>query len=110
MFVLSQSEDDPLAALVRRAAQQMLQTAVEAEVTECLDRARYQRTTAEEAFRGSRNGKGQERQLTVSSGTIKVKLPHVSDRPAGSEPFESQLIKPYQRRSQTLTELFPKLF
>ncbi len=110
LFVLSKHEDDPLEALVRRAAQQMLQAALEAEVTECLDRARYERATSEEAFRGYRNGKGKERKLTVGSGTIKINMPRVTDLPEGQGPFESQLIKPYQRRSQTLTELFPKLF
>lgn len=30
--------------------------------------------------------------------------------PEGQEPFESKLVKPYQRRSRSVTEVFPKLF
>ena len=110
LFVLSDKEaDDPLEALVRRAAQQMLQEALEREVEEFLERRRYQRS-AEEQFRGYRNGMAKERQVTIGSGTIKVQMPRVSDVPDQEQPFASQLIKPYQKRSNTLSELFPKLF
>jgi transposase-like protein len=48
--------------------------------------------------------------LTVGSGTIKLPVPRVADVPADQEPFASQLVQPYQRRSQSLDEVFPKLF
>lgn len=110
LFVLSDKEDDPLEALVRRAAQAMLQEALEQEVEEFLARRRYQRPADSTAFRGYRNGTAQARKISVGSGTIKVKVPRVSAVPQTQEPFASQLIKPYQKRSQTLSELFPKLF
>jgi len=110
LFVSSEHEPDPLEALVRRAARQMLQTALEHEVTEFLQRSAYQRSGEPEEFRGYRNGYARERKVVVGSGAIKVRMPRVSDVPPNHEPFASQLIKPYQKRSQTLREVFPKLF
>jgi transposase-like protein len=88
----------------------MLQAALEAEVNDYLQRHPQQRRAADGEFRGYRNGSAKERQVTLGSGTIKVKAPRVSDVPASQEPFASQILKPYQRRSQTLSEVFPKLF
>lgn len=110
IFTVSEKDDDPIEALVRRGAKVMLQAALEHEVAEYLERSRHQRSENESEFRGYRNGHSQERQLTIGSGTIKIKTPRVSDVPAGQERFESQIVKPYQRRSKTLEQVFPKLF
>jgi transposase-like protein len=110
MFTVSATEDDPLEALVRRGAQVMLEAALEQEVREYLERGRHQRSGPERELRGYRNGSAKERQITIGSGTIKIKAPRVSDVPAQQEPFESQLVKRYQRRSLSLQEVFPKLF
>lgn len=103
-------EDDPLEAISRQGAQRMLTAALEREVEEYLERQRYVRRLDESEFRGYRNGYGRERQVTIGSGTIKVRAPRVSDTPAEQEPFASKILKPYQKRSQKLAELFPKLF
>jgi len=103
-------EDDPLEALSRQGAQRMLSAALEREVEEYLERQRYVRAPEETEFRGYRNGYGRERQVTVGSGTIKVRAPRVSDTPTAQEPYESKILKPYQKRSQKIAELFPKLF
>lgn len=113
LFSLSGKEandNDPLEALVRQGARIMLQAALEAEVNDYLQRQPKQRQNPEGDFRGYRNGTAKERTITVGSGAIKVKVPRVSDVPASQEPFASQIIKPYQRRSQSLTAVFPKLF
>ncbi len=110
MFTVSLTEDDPLEALVRRGAKVMLQAALEQEVNEYLERARHQRSEHESEFRGDRNGHSQERKITIGSGTIKIKTPRVSDVPEGQAEFESKIVKPYQRRSASLQQLFPKLF
>lgn len=110
MFSAASTADDPLEALVRQGARRMIQAALEAEVQDYLQRQPHQRRAADDEFRGYRNGSAQERNLTVGSGTIKVKVPRLSDVPASQEPFASQILKPYQRRSQTLSEVFPKLF
>jgi transposase-like protein len=97
IFTVSSDEPHPLEAIVRRGARVMLQAALEHEVVEYLERHKHERATKEEECRGYRNGYARERKLTVGSGTIKVKLPRVSDVPAGQEPFASQIVKPYQR-------------
>ncbi len=88
----------------------MLQAALAQEVNEYLERAHHQRSENEAKFRGYRNGSSQQRKLAIGSGTIKIKTPRVSDVPEGQEQFESRIVKPYQRRSRTLEEVFPKLF
>ena len=110
MFTVSSTDDDPIEALVRRGAKVMLQAALEQEVSQYLERARHQRSDHEAELRGYRNGHSQERNLSVGSGTIKITTPRVSDVPEGQEQFESRIVKPYQRRSQSLAEVFPKLF
>ncbi len=110
MFSVSATEDDPIEALVRRGAKVMLQAALEQEVSEYLERARHQRSEQEAEFRGYRNGHSQERKITIGSGTIKIKGPRVSDVPKNQEQFESKIVKPYQRRSVSLQQIFPKLF
>lgn len=113
LFTLSGKEandNDPLEALVRQGARLMLQAALEAEVNDYLQRQPHQRQNPEGDFHGYRNGTAKERTITVGSGAIKVKVPRVSDVPASQEPFASQIIKPYQRRSQSLTAVFPNLF
>jgi putative transposase len=110
MFSTASTEDDPLEALVRQGARVLLQAALEAEVQDYLQRQAQQRRNPETEFRGYRNGTAKERNVTVGSGTIQVKVPRVSDVPASQEPFASQIIKPYQRRSQTLSQVFPNLF
>ncbi|MCA1617087.1 MAG: IS256 family transposase [Acidobacteria bacterium] len=110
IFTVSAKEHDPLEAIVRRGARVMLEAALEHEVFDYLARTKHERVGAEKEFRGYRNGYAPERKITVGSGTIKVKVPRVADVPVEQEPFESRIVKPYQRRSRTLEEVFPKLF
>ncbi len=110
LLTVAPGEGDPLETIVRRGAKLLLQAALEAEVTEYLERQKHARTGNPEEFRGYRNGVGQARNLTVGSGTIKLQVPRVADVPAGQEPFASKLVQPYQRRSKSLDEVFPQLF
>lgn len=105
-FSTKEVKADPLEALARQGAQQMLQAALENEVTEYLQRQRYGRSAD---FKGYRNGYLPERSLTLGGGAVQVKVPRVVQEPPG-ERFQSGLVKPYQKRSQTVSELFPKLF
>lgn len=98
--------EDTLETLARSGARQMLQAALEEEVREYLSRSRYERG---QSNLGYRNGYLPERKITLGSGGITVKVPRVSDEPDGKR-FESELVKPYQKRSQTVSDLFPKLF
>lgn len=95
-----------LESYIRSAAQRMIQAALEMEVEEFLQRGKYDKT-AEEEFRGYRNGHHQTRTVSTAVGGLEVRVPRVSDT---TEKHESKLVKPYQRRSEGLNNLFPKLF
>lgn len=99
-----------LEAVVRSAAQQMLDGAVKAEVTEFLERLWGERSCLAEGFRGYRNGYHKERVVTTAVGPLVVKQPRISDVPKEAGKYESKLIRRYKRRSEALDNLFPKLF
>ncbi len=108
---VGQPEDVPeeLEALVREGARRMLAAALEAEVTAFLGRGRYERG---EAFRGYRNGFQAPRQVTVGVGAVDVRVPRVADVPpdVSAAGFQSQIVRKYQRASQTTQRLFVRLY
>lgn len=95
-----------LEKLARAAAQRIIQEALELEVSEFLERGKYEKTDAED-FRGYRNGHHKQRTIATSFGSLDVKVPRVSDN---REKFQSNLVKKYRRRSEGLDCLFPNLF
>lgn len=97
---------DQVEELARAGAQEMLMAALNEEVDAYLGRRRYQR---DDTFRGYRNGTT-PRRLTLGSGTVALDQPRVRDIPAEQEPFESKILRKYQRRSDTIDETFMKLF
>lgn len=99
-----------LEAVVRSAAQRMIQGALEAEVTEFLQRLPGEKSEAAEGFRGYRNGYHKARRVTTAVGALAVRQPRVSDVPEDAGEYRSKLIRPYKRRSEGLDSLFPKLF
>lgn len=99
-----------LEAVVRSAAQRMVQGALEAEVTEFLARLPNQKASGAEGFRGYRNGYHKERRVTTAVGALTVRQPRVSDVPPDVGSYASKLVRPYKRRSEGLDDLFPKLF
>jgi transposase-like protein len=99
-----------LEAMVRSAAQRMIEGALEAEVTEFLGRLPGEKSERAEGFRGYRNGYHPERRITTAVGALRVRQPRVSDIPEEAGKYRSRLIKPYRRRSEGLDILFPRLF
>lgn len=97
---------DRLEVLARQGARQMLSQALSEEVDAYLSRGRYERS---EEHRGYRNG-STSRKLTLGAGTIDLAVPRVRDVPADQEPFESKIVRKYQRRSDTIDETFMNLF
>ena len=97
---------DQVEDLARAGAREMLMGALNEEVDAYLGRGRYQR---EETFRGYRNGTT-PRRFTLGSGTVELAQPRVRDIPDSQEPFESKLLRKYQRRSDTIDDTFMKLF
>jgi putative transposase len=97
---------DQLEALARQGAREILGQALDEEVDAYLGRGRYERT---DDYRGYRNGHT-PRRLTLGSGTVDLQVARVRDVPPGQEPFESKLLRKYQRRSDAIDETFMKLF
>jgi putative transposase len=102
----SELVQDRLEVLAREGARQMLTRALSEEVDAYLGRGRYERTGE---HRGYRNG-AMPRKLTLGAGTIELAVPRVRDVPPGAEPFESRIVRKYQRRSDTIDATFMNLF
>jgi len=97
-----EKKESMLDVLARQGALKMLTEALEMEVTDFLERRRYERAKAQ--AKGYRNGK-RERQVTVLGGTLSVPVQRVS----GVE-YQSSILSPYQRRSPGVDELFRRLY
>ena len=100
---------DALEACVQEGARKMLVIALQEEVNGFLERARYQRG---KEFRGYRNGYHPLRELTVGLGPVKVRVPRVAKVPShvAAQGFQSQIVKRYQRASETTKRLFARLY
>jgi transposase-like protein len=91
----------------RSQIQTWVQDLLEAEVTELLGRGKSQRRPVVDAPRGSRNGYGKPRRLTLSVGTIAVRRPRVRGL---EERFQSQLLPLFVRRTREVSALLPELY
>ena len=101
--------EDPLTECLRSGAQQLLQSAIEAEVGSLL--AQYADETTEEGLqRVVRNGHLPERTIQTGIGDVSVKVPRVRDRGNGEVVFHSKLVPPYLRRAKSVEELLPWLY
>jgi putative transposase len=100
---------DTLEVFVQEGARRMLAAALEEEVNAFLGRHRYQRG---KAFRGYRNGYHLPREVTVGLGPVEVRVPRVAQVPPELAPqgFRSQIVRRYQRASQTTQRLFRRLY
>lgn len=106
-----QPEDvtDPLTELLRQGARQLIQQAVEAELTVFLEQFSLLRDD-----RGRRkvirNGYLPERTLLTGIGPVSVQIPKVRQR--GGEPtvFQSALVPPYVRRTRKMDAALPWLY
>jgi len=93
--------------LVREQAQALIQRVLEEEVTELLGREKSERIEVVDAPKGYRNGFGEPRKLTMSSGTITVRRPRVRGL---DERFESRVLPLFARRTREVAELIPELY
>jgi len=100
---------DALEAYVQEGARRMLAAVLEEEVNAFLGRHRYERG---KTFRGYRNGYHPPRELTVGLGPVEVRVPRVADVPLEVAPrgFQSQVVRRYERASQTTRRLFARLY
>lgn len=97
--------EDVLSELMRRGTERLLQQALEAEVTDFLGRARYERSDAETPA-GYRNGY-RDRTLKTAEGRLKVRRPRVRET---DEPFESSLLARIEGLEQRLQQLALEMY
>ena len=110
LLTVAPGEGEALEIIVRRGAKLLLQSALEAEVTDYLERQKHARQAEGKEFRGYRNGVGKERNLTVGSGTIKLQVPRVADVPAGQEPLPPNWCSPLNAAPKAWTKCFRSCF
>jgi len=110
--VLSQPEigdGDPLHALLRAGARELIAKAVEAELASFLESVAGQRL--EDGRRAVvRNGYLPERRVQTGIGEVGVRVPKVRDRSGGGARFNSSLLPPYLKRARSVEELIPWLY
>lgn len=95
---------ESLDEIARQGALKLLSVILEQEVVDFLGRGRYERTGE---FNGYRNGYGKRRKVAIGSGTMELRAPRVRDT---LEPFDSQILRKYQRQSDGVKELIPELY
>jgi transposase-like protein len=85
----------------------MLARALEIEREEFLGGVHYQRGAE---LRGYRNGYAPERTVGTGMGAVAIRQPQVSDVPTSAEPFASEIVGRYERRSETQARLLARLY
>ena len=84
--------------LVRHGARQVIQQAIEAELSELMERfANVKTLQGQRAV--VRNGYLPEREVLTAAGPIAVKVPKVRDRSGSGVKFNSAIVPPYVRKS-----------
>ena len=105
--------DDPLTEVLRAGARQLLQQAVEAEVSAFL--AAYgEETTEDGRQRVVRHGHGPEREILTGIGPVAVRRAKVRDRGATAAGerirFTSHILPRFARRTRSLDAVLPVLY
>ena len=104
---------DFLTEVLRKGAQEMLATAIEAEVEEYIQE--FAQLRDENGRRlVVRNGYMPEREIQTPIGRIEVRKPRVNDKRIDEEGnrirFSSSILPPYLRKTKSLEELIPWLY
>jgi putative transposase len=110
-FAFPSASRDMLTEVLRAGAQQMLSTAIEAEVAEWIEAHRH--FTDRRGHRQVvRNGYLPAREITTGIGPVKIRQPRVRDRRPGEEQeaFSSKILPPYLRKTKSIEELLPWLY
>ncbi len=100
-------EIDPLQEILQEGARKLLASAVEAEIEYFL--AQHNSETTDKAT-VVRNGYLPERTIQTGLGDIPVKIPKTRDRTHSGLKFNSTLIPPYLKRTQSIEEFLPWLY
>tara|TARA_R110002072_G_scaffold298814_1_gene473244 strand:+ start:343 stop:858 length:516 start_codon:yes stop_codon:yes gene_type:complete len=100
---------DALTDLLRTGAQQLIATAVEAELASYLAHFTHLRTDAGHAA-VVRNGHHPARPFQTGIGPVSVRIPKVRSKDGTPVTFRSALVPPYVRRTKTLEAALPWLY
>lgn len=98
---------ETLESTIRGQVQGWMQSILDEEVTEFLGRMKSERRKAVDDAGGYRNGYGEPRKLTLSSGTVELRRPRVRGL---EERFVSRILPLFKRRTNEVSELLPELY
>ena len=100
--------------LAREGARRMIATALQAEVTDYVER--FADEVDEDGKRlVVRNGRARERKITIGSGTLPICAPRVNDKRVDEQTgerqrFSSKILPAYARRSPKVNDVLPVLY
>ena len=114
--VLSLTNPDPeyrdhLTEILRTGCQEILATALEAEISSFIKEYQHLRDESNRK-RIVRNGYLPQREIQTGLGQVAARVPRSRDRQPGGRPirFRSTLLPPYIRRTRSIDELLPWLY
>ena len=94
--------------IAREGARRMLMEALQAEVSDYIDKFKDFRDESGKRL-VVRHGKAELRRLTLGAGTVEIQAPRVKDRRPG-EKFSSKILPAYLRKSPKVENLLPILY
>ncbi len=111
IFQLKQPEEsgsDALTELLRNGAKDLISQAIHAELEELLGKYSELKVDGKQAV--VRNGYLPKRTVQTGLGDVEVQLPKVRDKSQQGIKFNSLLIPPYLKRTESIEELLPVLY
>jgi len=103
-----ESSSDALTELLRNGAKELIKEAVNAELEELLAQYASMQIDGKQAV--VRNGYLPNRTVQTGLGDVEVKIPKVRDKAKQGIKFNSLLIPPYLKRTESIDELLPVLY
>lgn len=101
--------EDPLTAVLRNGAKELIRKAIESELAQMLN-AYSDVRLLDGRPAVVRNGYLPARKIQTGIGDVEVRVPKVRDRSGSGIHFNSQLLPPYLRRTKSIEELIPWLY
>ncbi len=111
IFQLKQPEEnatDALTELLKNGAKELISQAVNAELEELLSRYADNKIGGKQAV--IRNGYLPKRTIQTGLGDVDIQIPKVRDKSRQGIKFNSLLIPPYLKRTESIEELLPALY
>ncbi|MDP5208953.1 IS256 family transposase [Microbulbifer sp. 2205BS26-8] len=108
-FTGRQETADPLTELLCRGARELLQQAIEAELSTFMEGFKNRRLDDDRAA-VVRNGHLPERDIQIGIGPVKVKVPKIRSKDGEPVTFRSALVPPYVRKARSLEAALPWLY